>query len=388
MNNNEFFDAINSFDAKGYNQTFRPYEDMREDFVKQFSVANIRKMDIDEYVIGKQSKDSFCYKLERTLAPLGKIVGAPASKFGIYYSDKTGKYRITKTWAAKSVEESFEALKEELIQLIEAGKREDLNIIRAARISPMFKGKILSTYFPEKYLNVFSEDHLDYFIHFLELDHMIKGCGDIFDKRNVLLEFKNNNSTMATWSLHAFAHFLYMVYPKVPKEGDEIGSYYQGAEMIYGDFISFNDEKAHNSTKYKADYDAQNKAKKMLGERGEYVVMQFEHTKVQKMGLRKKPKQLSIEDDSLGYDIVSYDETGAQIQIEVKATNLTPKDFHFYFTCNELEAARYYKSSYHVYVVFKPHSANPLIYDMGNPFMGKDKVKLIPIAYKINVQKM
>ena len=30
----------------------------------------------------------------------------------------------------------------------------------------MFKGKILSTYFPERYLNIFSEEHLDHYPDF------------------------------------------------------------------------------------------------------------------------------------------------------------------------------------------------------------------------------
>ncbi|MDE5830713.1 MAG: Fe-S cluster assembly protein HesB, partial [Clostridia bacterium] len=222
MNRKELADAIHSFDIKTYNKRIKPYEDIRKKFVKQFSVRNIPEMSLDEYIIGKQSKTSFCYILEHTLAPLGNMIGANASKFGIYYSSKTGQYEVSKIWTAKNVQESFWVLKKELIQLIEAGEREDFDIIRTTRISPMFKGKILSTYFPEKYLGVFSGTHLDYFIHFLELDHMIGGCRDIFDKRNALLNFKNNDSTMATWSLHAFVNFLYEKYPCAPKKGEEI----------------------------------------------------------------------------------------------------------------------------------------------------------------------
>lgn len=388
MNKKELLDAINSFDVRAYNRRIKPYEDMREDFVEQFSIRNISEMSLDEYVMGKQSKTSFCYRLERALAPLGNIVGANSSKFGIYYSSKTRQYKVSKIWTDKNVQESFLALKKDLVQLIEAGQREDFDIIRATRISPMFKGKILSTYFPQKYLGVFSEAHLDYFIHFLELDHMVEGCGDIFDKRNALLNFKNNNSTMVTWSLHAFVDFLYEEYPRAPKKGERIGDYYRSAEMIRGDFISFDDEKTRKSTKGRFDYEVQNRNKKRLGERGEYVVMQHELEEVKKMGIGKQPQQVSTDDDSLGYDIVSYDETGTEIQIEVKATNLPPKDFHFYFTRNELDAAKFYKSSYHVYIVFNPYNAHPQIYDMGNPFMEKDKVKLIPIIYKINIQKM
>ena len=193
---------------------------------------------------------------------------------------------------------------------------------------------------------------------------------------------------MSVWSLNAFSHFLYTEYPGSPKSVEEIGDYYQGAEMIDGDFESFDDEETRNSTKGKTDYDAQNKAKKQLGERGEYVVMQYETEKVKEYGIKRKPIQKSIDDDTLGYDIISYDPEEAAIYIEVKATNLSHRNFHFYFTRNELAAAKKYRESYHVYIVFNPNNAKPKIYDMGNPFMEKDKVKLIPITYKINIHKM
>ena len=389
MNKRELIEAIDSFDIKRYNSDYKYYESLRNDFVRRFPVRRIHEMSLDEYVIGKNIKeDNFCYELERALAPLGKIIGATSSKFGIYYSQTTADYLVSKMWNIGSLEESFDALKKELVLLINAGKTDDMDIIRSSKISPMFKGKILSTYYPEKYLSVFSEDHLDYFIHRLELDHQLKEDSDIFDKRKVLLDFKNSDSTMSAWSLNAFSHFLYTVYPGSPKSAEEIGDYYQGAEMIDGDFESFDDEETRNVTKGKADYDEQNKAKKQLGERGEYVVMRHETTKVKEYGIKKKPKQASLKDDSLGYDIISYDSNGNEIYIEVKATNLSPKNFHFYFTRNELDAAKKYNECYHVYIVFNPNNAKPKIYDMGNPFMEKDKVKLIPITYKINIHKI
>lgn len=105
------------------------------------------------------------------------------------------------------------------------------------------------------------------------------------------------------------------------------------------------------------------------------------------MGIRQHPQQISGKDDSLGYDILSYSKDNKEIQIVVKSTNLSPKDFHFYFTHNELEAAHRFKSSYHVYIVFNPNNATPKILDMGNPFIKKNKIKLIPIVYKINIHK-
>ena len=387
MNKNELKLAIESFDVKRYSDMIKPTESYREDFVKRFPINRIRKMKLDEYVIGKNIKeDNFCYELERKLAPLGKILGAQSSKFGIFYSKKHKKYQVSKMWNCGDVNNSFSALKEALATLIDAGEKDNIDIIKTSKISPMFKGKILSTYFPEKYLNIFSEEHLDYFIQTLNLDHKVKS-NDIFDKREVLLEFKNSNPTMSAWPLHTFTYFLYTEYPGRRPKAEEKGDYYQDAEMIYGDFISDN-KPSRNPTKGKTDYEARNKAQQKLGERGEYIVLQFEENKLREMGIRKRPKQISVKDDSLGYDILSYSKDGKEIHIEVKSTNLPPKDFHFYFTYNELKAAHRFGSSYHVYIAFKPNNATPKIFDMGNPFIEDGKVKLMPIVYKINIHKI
>lgn len=61
-------------------------EKIRREFVFDYPVSQIRSMTLDEYVIGKgRNNRSFCYRLEREMDSLGRILGATASKFGIYY---------------------------------------------------------------------------------------------------------------------------------------------------------------------------------------------------------------------------------------------------------------------------------------------------------------
>lgn len=389
MNQKEFQQAVKRFDAnmKQYKVQFKPAENLRLDFLKRFPLSRIRKMKLDEYVQGKGvQEDNFCYEIEWKLGALGSIVGASAKKFGIYFSKKSNSYQINRIWKRTTDEQSMAALRMALVNLIEAGDSEDFDTIRKSAFSPMFTGKILATYFPEKYLSVFSEEHLDYFIHRLELDAQVDYDSDIFDKRNVLVDFKNRNAIMKRWSLHAFAHFLYTEYPKAPSEEDVNPDFIDNIEFMNGDFHSLeSDFHPHHG---KVDYEKQTKAKVALGERGEYIVMQYELQKLKRIKSAKRPKQVSVEDDSLGYDIQSYDEHGNKIFIEVKATNSSPKDFHFYFSANELESALDLAKDYHVYIVFNPNSSKPKIFDLGNPFIEEGKVSLIPIAYKLRLQKI
>src|ERR1700722_14576467 len=74
---------------------------LRYSFVKYFNRKRIQTMKIDDYVIGlgkPVNGFNFCYALERQLDGLGRILGATAFKFGVYYgrtrSSKKEEYRF------------------------------------------------------------------------------------------------------------------------------------------------------------------------------------------------------------------------------------------------------------------------------------------------------
>ncbi len=78
------------------------------------------------------------------------------------------------------------------------------------------------------------------------------------------------------------------------------------------------------------------KEKKRIGDLGELLVLQYEQEKLKSLGINKTPEHKSkSEGDGLGYDILSYDETGKEINIEVKTTT-NKSDVPFFITRNEL----------------------------------------------------
>lgn len=387
MSNSQLEHEIATFDLDGYKRAFCLIENRRKDFVRRFHVSRIRNMKIDEYVQGRGvQEDNFCYELEWQLGAFGIISGSTCAKFGIYFSHKRGKYEYVSYWDRGNKTKSFNALREGLAQLIEAGRIGDMETIRHAHFAPMFKGKILSTYYPEKFLSIFSEKHLIYYIQTLGLDHQVPDEYDIFDLRQVLVDYKNSHPIMKSWPLAAFSHFLYNSSIRFPKDKIVITELYVDAEFIDGDFDSLLD-KPTSGKHGKGDYYTQNKANQDLGKRGEYVIMQKETDLLKAAGIKKKPQQLSLTDDGLGYDILSYEHDGSPKYIEVKTTNSSPKDFRFFLTENEHQTALELGEAYHVYIVFYPHIAYPKIWDIGNPFTEKGKMNLMPVAYKLHLKK-
>ena len=82
--------------------------------------------------------------------------------------------------------------------------------------------------------------------------------------------------------------------------------------------------------------------------------MRFEKSRLsdaQRKDLADRVRHVSLKDDSLGYDIESFDDKGDKLFIEVKTTTLShPSDF--YISPKELEFAEEHLKSFRLYRVF------------------------------------
>lgn len=380
---------------------------LRNTFTSDFNANKIAKMGIDDFVIGI-GDHNFCRRIERDLDGLGRIIGSTAFKFGVYYGrtkqDPEYIYRNSHIWGA-TPQIAYNNIAPAIIKLIKDGKNEDIDAIIKSRISPMFKGKILSTYFPDRYLNVFSDEHLKYYLKSFDLDTKTSLKADPVIKREILLEFKNKDVVMKNWSVDIFSYFLYMVYPKRPIKNpkpideDVLKEYYNpdfptnpiGSEVALN-IVPFTASKPtvkDSSKSSKPDYEKINRLNKKLGDRGEKVVMDFEIARLEKLGrfdLAKKVDRVSLISDNLGYDIVSFDEDGTERYIEVKATRSKVGDANFFLTINELKTAQE-KENYYIYMVYDILSKEPKIWIIGNPFNPENKsINIEPINFKVFVK--
>jgi len=382
---------------------------LRQEFVNYYTRRRIQNMTLEQYSLGNDLPCvgfNFCHTIEQGLRNLGLIVGATAFKFGVYYgrtkSDSRIKYRFTKKYG-HSVKNAFAAIKGAIVSLIFAGKNEDIDAILANPISPMFKGKILSTYFPDRYLNIFSDYHLEYFLVQLNLDNEELIWSDSILKREALLKFKNSDEIMKHWTVDIFSYFLYNIYPGRPPKSSPSGSDplkdYRPPKFpvaptpqiidlaIISPVLSKNPRGKTRGRSENPDYEGQLRKNKRYGERGEQIVLDMERKRLKTLGfssLAKKVKKAKY--DYEGYDILSFEPNGSERYIEVKATSANVGNANFYLSINELNKAKGL-TNYYVYVIFEILKQSPKIWIIKNPFHPKNpKVIFKPISYKIHIR--
>ena len=139
-------------------------ESKRAEFVSKFPIDQINKLQIDEYVAGTD-KNSFCYWLEFKKILFG-IGGGNASKFGIYkgadsnYYGGTGQNKIL--LQGKELDQQFELIKTGIIKALDYVKNDRISEIKELNIPiwNMVLQKILTIYFPDKFINSGASDVL------------------------------------------------------------------------------------------------------------------------------------------------------------------------------------------------------------------------------------
>lgn len=93
---------------------------------------------------------------------------------------------------------------------------------------------------------------------------------------------------------------------------------------------------------------------------------------------------VSKKSDDFGYDIISLDNEGKTIYIEVKSTKNTLGNIDFFYTENELNTAKKLGEQYKIYLVFDVYGAQPVIKNIGNPII-TNMVEIRPIKYAVSV---
>lgn len=351
---------------------------------KRFPLDKVKTMSIDDYVEGKSDtyRDSFCYILEFRLQKLGQIRGSYVkSKFVIHYSETSGKYEFQPgSKFGKTAEEVFSNVRKEIVNLIEAAENDDYSSLESNRLSKMFKGKIYYVYYPDKTLPIYNEEHIDFFIRALDVKCDIDKIG-IFEKKRIIIEWKNSSKVFSKMTNIDFASFLYSDYgfgkeTNILKKKEV--SYDDEPEII--DDIDLIDRAVKNSThsNRKPNYEEINRKKTAIGLSGEEYVLNIER----KHNKKYKNKIERVGDNpSYGYDILSYDLNGKEKHIEVKTSvygDINKVDF--YITAHEKEKLES-DDCYKIYYVcgMRGKKRKIIVFTKEN----LSEVTFDPIAYKI-----
>lgn len=180
---------------------------VRRDFLKAFPLSSIARMTRESYVIGRE-KPGFCTYVEVRTKRWANITGSPANRFGVYFGrtrkDPTRAYRHAGKFGS-TAREAFLNVRRHLLELLEAGRLLDFEAIDGNPLSQMFKAKILSLYFPEKYMNICSDEHLE----FMSRKLAVPAEDSCSARQHALLRARLGDPRVRRWSNPKFMMFLY-----------------------------------------------------------------------------------------------------------------------------------------------------------------------------------
>lgn len=364
---------------------------VREEFVKKFDVDKILKMNIDDYVIGKagieeKGKDSFCYLIETGMIKLGEMRGARVSKFGVWYSKKESSYGYTKKFGT-SLDEAFNNVKKEIYNLLKSAENDDYDKINNCKIADIFRGKILSTYYPDKYICIFIEEDIDKFLNALDIEYDTSKITTIEAKKSLLQQYKENNKYFKDKKIYYFVNFLYKTFAQELKIQNTVaGKIDSKIEIVdYDYFIRTARKKGQVYRSRETDYEKINRNKKDVGNRGEKAILEYERDKLIEAGLIELAKKVAIcDNDAIGYDIISYDLDGSEMHIEVKTFSGSNYNMDFYITDNELECLKK-DEKYHIYYLHDIKNKPKCHIVKISELLENEKDYLTPILYKVSI---
>ena len=385
-----------------YNSGFKEINRLRKKFTSDYPINRITKLKLDDYVIGK-GNPTFCNRIENDLNEWGNIHGSFAVKFGLYYGklgkDTTQKYRIGRKEYGTDENIALKKILSAIVELLE--NKDDLEVLKKNPISPMFKGKILSVYYPNDFLNIYSAKHLNYFINILGLDNDSKSE---LDKQALLLNYKMSDKVMDEWSIYEFSKFLYESFGNPNDEikednlSEELKDFrlkdFPPIESLKFEYVNLEtneipESKGKGKNKgTKIDYSNRSVKFKRIGDRGEQIVLRAERQFLKRNGkkdLAELVDQISERDDSVGYDIKSFDLDGTEKLIEVKSTLRKIGKSNVFLSANELQVAEKEKN-YYFYIIYEVGSKLPKIWKIkGTDLLNDSNIVKEPILYKLNM---
>jgi len=196
----------------------RPLEEARIEFVKTNSILKIASFSLEEYF-------EFTRELETNpkIKKLGSI-GATTGKYSTFIiiekKNKDIMFHKSKVWGNNHLE-AFPKVVEEIKKVLESGDNNDEDTLAQSVLPPVFKGKLLATYYPDIYLGILSEEFLNYYIQKLDIEFNLKKFTKLKStldktvfKRKALLEIKNNDEIMKRWSNYMYLGFLIKAFGK------------------------------------------------------------------------------------------------------------------------------------------------------------------------------
>lgn len=315
-------------------------------FIRAYPRESLSSLALRQYVVG-YGTPTFCNLVESGTKSWANIQGATAFKFGVYFgrtkSDETQKYRFT-TRFGPTAQRAFRAVRKALVDLIGLGAAAppDFVAIDANPLSQMFKAKVLSLYYPEKFAAVCSAEDLEMLGEMLGLKDNLPAS----EYQSLLLGEKRRNAVTRRWSAPKFMAYLYKVYVR--------------SERVVVSSVQKPRQRKHR----RVDFDEMQKQREELGRRAEEFALRWEKERLAGAGLSHLIVRIEDRRDRPGYghDFLSWSEGDAPRYIEVKSVAKVRDGHRFFLSDTEYETSRTaeYQSGYYFYLVFFDSHRKPL----------------------------
>jgi 5-methylcytosine-specific restriction protein B len=139
-------------------------EDERNEFLSKFPLYQLLHLNLDTYCIGKSNKDNFCWWIERGLESYGRYTPGFSINYGVYYSKKEQAYKTLKRY--ESPEDAINEMKLFVSQVA----NEEFDSDGFKKLGDGFILKILASYYPDKYVQVYKPEILRQIAKLLKLE--------------------------------------------------------------------------------------------------------------------------------------------------------------------------------------------------------------------------
>jgi hypothetical protein len=222
---------------------------LHQEFLQIFPKHRISELTLMDYGLGtEQSKDSFCYWLERKTEELGSIRGGSSVKFGVYWSKKDNDWRYNPKFS--SAEDALDEIKNGILALFQAVDDEhfeDLDKIGRQKLGPnrySMRIKPLYMYYPDLFLPISNPSHLQYYLELLGR----QAKGDVCDLNRNLLGLTKELPEFSGFDTRQIMVFFYDQFPPEEPKTDSFDNRLQ-------QFVKFANTTAYHQEEY--DYKSQ-----------------------------------------------------------------------------------------------------------------------------------
>lgn len=366
-------------------------------FLDKFTLDYILTMPMEEYVSGRNNKESFCYMVEETFDCFGAISGRTTAfqKFVIYWSDEEQEYLFgdkrtkQRKGFGSNKDEIYTNVKKCIQEIIIASINNDYSVIANSPLNPQFKNKIAYLYNRENQLPIYSNDDLDVILTLFEIPYGSKE--DRAFKRQKLFKFYEENEINKIVTPYQFMAFIYSWYgyreylrsSEKPTAEVEIIKDYSLVDVQID--TVFNTKRSGNGTKKKVVYNpGSEESKRITGRKAEDIVYEYLTKHKKEFGIKEIKCWCFGEnkDDGRGYDISYIQNDGIEIYIEVKATKSDLKNQVFFeMSANEYSVMKAHPDTYYVYFVNDVNKGKVIRRILGKDIYGEE-----PVKYRVNFE--